>query len=141
MTGHKFDVKAEWVIPTDEELASIITSTIQDVKDIKFAHSFRYYTTFIVIESKENEYLIPYTSTPDINGLINGKIYTSDEVVSIMSGIYNETAAIKAGDLDGGTPIKSTQNIDSNLLLLTTVSLILSAITATLIFRAKKIKA
>lgn len=117
--GITSNLRQDSIIPDFDTLTDIIYEKVTKVKDIKFAHSFRYYTTFVIIETKDNEYVVPYSQAPDMVGLNNGEIYSSEEAVEIMASIFDEEAALTAGDTNGGTPIKSQMNLFPMLLIIT----------------------
>lgn len=137
LLGTVTNIREDSLIPDYDTLASIISEKVSDVKKIKFAHSFRYYVTFVIIKAKDNEYLIPYSTAPDIIGLTNGKVYTSYEVITTMSSIFDEKAAIEQGDLNNGTPLKSPKNYVSTFGVIT---LILASLTVITVINNKKKK-
>lgn len=137
LLGTITNIREDSLIPDYDTLASIISEKVSDVKEIKFAHSFRYYVTFVIIKAKDNEYLIPYSTAPDRIGLTNGKVYTSYEVVTTMSSIFDEKAAMEQGDLNSGTPLKSPENY---VPIFEAIILILASLTVVTVINNKKKK-
>lgn len=53
----------------------------------------KYHTNFIYVSTESSDFLIPYGSRPDLTGLENGKVYTSQEAGNILAlsfdGVYD----------------------------------------------------
>ena len=59
----------------------------------------RYATTFVLIESGDGEYLVPFGARPDFTGLENGKLYSRREVWQALELNFGTVAD---GNLNGG---------------------------------------
>ncbi|MFY9198680.1 MAG: hypothetical protein WBK75_05540 [Acutalibacteraceae bacterium] len=59
--------------------------TGDNIIDYKNIWSPMIYTTFVYIQTSQNEYLIPFGSRPDLTGLENGKIYEAKDAVEILN--------------------------------------------------------
>ncbi|MGN0601161.1 MAG: hypothetical protein ACI4I7_00465 [Oscillospiraceae bacterium] len=85
--------------------SNITTLTKSNKNELQNAICFEapyYHTSFIYLSANGTQYLIPYGSRPDLTGLNNGKLYTTDEVEKILnSTLPTEKSSITA-DENGG---------------------------------------
>ncbi len=55
------------------------TASFHEISDVRYVLSQRYYLTFVYIADASGEWLIPFSSRPDLTGWINGKIYPAQD--------------------------------------------------------------
>lgn len=77
-----------------------------DFEDIKIAHSYRYYTTFVYLTGAQEEYLIPFSCYSEEIGIQNGELYTVTEIQNKFNNCFDEKSFIENGDRNGGLPFK-----------------------------------
>lgn len=102
--------------------------------DYKIVKSNKYHTTFIFIKSQNNEIIIASGSRPDLTGLENGRIYSANEAIQILSKSFNEEYRPYQ---DGGVGIKNSLFKPGFLIPLTIV--LIGLCVATVIFIKKRL--
>lgn len=66
----------------------ILNSSIKDITKTYFAEDTGTGTNFIIILTKNDEYIIPYFTNPDISIFTDGEIYTSKEMIEEIQRWY-----------------------------------------------------
>lgn len=113
--------------------------------ELKFVEAEQYNSNFVYIRSGNDEYLIPYSSRPEICGLENGRLYKAVEVVKA----YKENYSFNTGDgnADGGMGAvignAQAQEPDNNssfniwLVLIPVIVILTGGIAAVTVFKVK----
>lgn len=78
-------------------------------KDMKIAHSYTYYTTFVYLSSDSEEYLIPFSCLSKDIGINNGELYTVSQIQEKFNKCFDEK--LVNGELNGGVPFKNQSYI------------------------------
>lgn len=124
---------------TDEKIKTAVqnaTKITGDLDDMKIAHSYMYYTTFVYLKNSQDEYLIPFSCYPDEIGIKNGEVYTVGEIQKKFNKCFDEENLIENGDANSGLPFrKQTYYFETAL-----ICIALAAVVVTLIFIIKRKK-
>ena len=83
----------------------INNATKENVKEVKYTYSNRYFMTLVFVITEQNEYLIPFMSQ-EINNIKNGTLYKVSDFFEHMSNIYNEEYVMEYLKENGGVPYK-----------------------------------
>lgn len=124
---------------TDKKIKTAVqnaTKITGDLNDMKIAHSYMYYTTFVYLKNSKEEYLIPFSCYPDEIGINNGELYTVSEIQSKFNKCFDEEKLIENGDANSGLPFrKHTHYFEMTLI---NIGLAIVAITLIFIIKRKK---
>jgi len=85
-------------------LHTAISSRVKEISNLQYIDCPMYFTTFAYLESGGQEYLIPYSTRPDLTGLENGKMYTASDTVAILYTNFGE----RVPDYNGGIAPRDT---------------------------------
>ena len=99
------DAKHVFVSPKKVE-EIINNATKENVKEVKYTYSNRYFMTLVFVITEQNEYLIPFMSQ-EINNIKNGTLYKVSDFFEHMSNIYNEEYVMENLKENGGVPYKT----------------------------------
>lgn len=107
-----------------DKVASVVTKVISaknTIKDIRLLRNELYYLNMIYVKCAKESYMIPFADAPDVfnakvgkKGLVNGKVYTTKEFMSLMNTMFDEQLLLNADPDTSGMhyPIdKNLQNI------------------------------
>ena len=97
-----------------------------DFNDIKIAHSYMYYTTFVYLSSDQEEYLIPFSCYSEEIGINNGELYTVAEIQKKFNNCFDEESMSENGDFNGGTPFKKpTYHFETAIVTLSFIGVVM----------------
>ena len=98
---------AKHVFVSPKKVEEIINNTTKEnVKEVKYTYSNRYFMTLVFVITEQNEYLIPFMSQ-EINNIKNGTLYKVSDFFERMSNIYNEEYVMENLKENGGVPYKT----------------------------------
>ena len=98
---------AKHVFVSPKKVEEIINNAIKEnVKEVKYTYSNRYFMTLVFVITEQNEYLIPFMSQ-EINNIKNGTLYKVSDFFERMSNIYNEEYVMENLKENGGVPYKT----------------------------------
>lgn len=98
---------AKHVFVSPKEVAEIVNSAIkEDVKEVKYTYSNRYFMTLVFVITEQNEYLIPFMSQ-EINTIKNGTLYKVSDFFERMNNIYDEDYVMENPKENGGVPYRA----------------------------------
>ncbi len=128
---------------TNEKIALAIEQgglPVSDIKEIKIAKSDIYHSYFVFITTAETNYIIPFPSLEDYLGVETGKLYTLDEMMKTMDGIFDEAKLSENPDSYGGVPLRdsSIKNDIDFIVILAVVASIAVITTAIILINKKK---
>lgn len=127
---------------TNEKIALAIEQgglPVSDIKEIKIAKSDIYHSYFVFVTTAETNYIIPFPSLEDYLGVETGKLYTLDEMMKTMDGIFDEAKLSENPDSYGGVPLRdSSIKNDIDFIVILAVVASIAVITTAIILINKK---
>ena len=80
-----------------------VISAKNTIKDICLLRNDLYYLNMIYVKCAKESYMIPFADAPDVfnaevgkKGLVNGKVYTTKEFMSLMYTMFDEQLLLNA---------------------------------------------
>jgi hypothetical protein len=88
-----------------QNLQNDMGDRLKGIVQLKYIYEPRIYTTFVYIQTNDDEYFIPYAGRPEFVNLENGRVYTVKEAVERLkaSAVYT-TPGSSEPEPDGGEP-------------------------------------
>lgn len=96
---------------TDEMILSAVEQSEikkEEITSMQIAYSPIYYTTFVYITTKEEEYLIPYSGYAEEVKINNGEVYRVSRLMKLWNRCFDEKKIIEAPGSYGGVPFRQT---------------------------------
>lgn len=127
---------------TNEKIALAIEQgglPVSDIKEIKIAKSDIYHSYFVFVTAAETNYIIPFPSLEDYLGVETGKLYTLDEMIKTMDGIFDEAALSENPDSYGGVPLRDPSVKDNTGIIFAAVALSLITLVVVVVLMKKKL--
>ena len=124
------------------------TSVSSNIKNAELKKSVcfeipNYHTEFVYLSDSKNNYLIPFSSRPDLTGLNNGQLYTVEKAQKILESHFG-TENVKPDENGGGAGVisqeQNTKNDNRSTYIIIAISLIVIVSLGFLIFRVFKKK-
>lgn len=132
---------AKHIFVSPKKVDEIINSeTKENVKEVKFTYSNRYYMTLVFVITEQNEYLIPFMSQ-EIDDIKNGKMYKVSDFFAHMSNIYDEEHVMENPKENGGVPYKTDIYRKSHIYGFILASIVFfSSLVGLIILKGKEVK-
>jgi len=126
---------------TNEKIALAIEQgdlSVSEIKEIKIAKSGSYHSYFVFIITAETNYVIAFPSQENYLGVETGKLYTLDELMKTMDGIFDEAALEENPDSNGGVPLRDPSINDNTGIIFVAVALSLIALVVIIVLMKEK---
>lgn len=110
-------------VPSDAEKTNVMDDI--EHKNVVCFHITFYHTSFLCYTDNGVVYLVPYSSRPDITGLVNGESYEINEAKKILCSAFSESGDVNQSDSDAiyGGGIEANSNLKNNYLIFTIIVL------------------
>lgn len=126
----KVNGKYQWMSESDDgeigqtvldkdKVASVVAKVISaknTIKDIRLLRNDLYYLNMIYVKCAKESYMIPFADAPDVfnaeagkKGLVNGKVYTTKEFMSLMNTMFDEQLLLNADPDTSGNALPYRQ--------------------------------
>lgn len=126
----KVNGKYQWMSESDDgeigqtvldkdKVASVVAKVISaknTIKDIRLLRNELYYLNMIYVKCAKESYMIPFADAPDVfnakagkKGLVNGKVYTTKEFMSLMNTMFDEQLLLNADPDTSGNALPYRQ--------------------------------
>lgn len=126
---------------TNEKIVSAIEQgglLVSAINEIKIAKSEIYHSYFVFVTTVETDYVIPFPAREDFLGVETGKLYTLDDMIKTMDGIFDEAALEKNQDSYGGVPLRDPSINDNTDIVFVAVALSLIVLVLVVVLMKKK---
>ena len=126
----KVNGKYQWMSESDDgeigqtvldkdKVASVVAKVISaknTIKDICLLRNDLYYLNMIYVKCAKESYMIPFADALDVfnakagkKGLVNGKVYTTKEFMSLMNTMFDEQLLLNADPDTSGNALPYRQ--------------------------------
>lgn len=126
---------------TNEKIVSAIEQgglSVSAINEIKIAKSEIYHSYFVFVTTVETDYVIPFPAREDFLGVETGKLYTLDDMIKTMDGIFDEAALEENPDSNGGVPLRDPSINDNTGIIFVAVALSLIALVVIIVLMKEK---
>lgn len=128
-----------WMV-NDEEIKTSVVQSKQlrsEIEKLQIVHSYMYQTTFVYLQNKDGEYLVPYSYFADEIGIQNGKAYTVSELMKSFNKCFDEEQMVEHPNHNVGIPFRQKQQV---VWIVCVVGMLVVGIVGWMLYYAKKKK-
>jgi hypothetical protein len=138
--GTSFGGEQAHMLPDIDTVFHKIEETVDDsLQSVQYVHSPFYSVTFVYFSTLDEEYVMPFSAIADEMSIENQKVYTVENMFSILNKVFDESIAIENSDSNGGIPFRK-QSFPKGALIVMVISFFNILICIKILYNKKKLK-